>query len=292
MTPTDIRTLTPEPFGLLESPVWDDREGVLWFVDITAPLVLRLEPESGRLDRFPMPAEVGSLGLATQGRLVLALRTGIHLFDPATGALDFLVNPEPTPPTNRLNDGKVGPDGNFWVGSLDDQETREAVAALYRITPEGQSTRVVDGLFCSNGLAWSPDGRTLYHSDSRGPWLQVFDFDARQGLATNPRRLLTLTEADGLPDGGTMDAEGFYWSAGITAGVLNRISPAGVIVERIPLPVTAPTMPCFGGADLRTLFVTSLATDRSGNFQPGALIAFRTEVAGLPPCRFGEGPAA
>lgn len=289
---TDLRTLTHEAFALLEGPVWDDREGVLWFVDITAPLVLRLEPESGRLDRFPMPAEVGSLGLAQQGRLVLALRTGIHLFDPATGALDFLVNPEPTPPTNRLNDGKVGPDGNFWVGSLDDRPKREATAALYRITPAGESTRIADGLFCSNGLAWSPDGRTLYHSDSRGPWLQAFDFDARQGLATHPRRLLTLTEADGLPDGAAMDADGFYWSAGITAGVLNRISPDGVIVERIPLPVTAPTMPCFGGADLRTLFVTSLASDRSGSHQPGRLIAFRTEVAGLPPHRFGEGPAA
>ena len=289
---TDLRTLTHEAFALLESPVWDDREGVLWFVDITAPLVLRLEPESGRLDRFPMPAEVGSLGLATQGRLVLALRTGIHLFDPVTGALEFLVNPEPTPPTNRLNDGKVGPDGNFWVGSLDDRPKREATAALYRITPAGESTRIVGGLFCSNGLAWSSDSRTLYHSDSRGPWLQAFDFDARQGLATNPRRLLSLTEAEGLPDGAAMDADGFYWSAGITAGVLNRISPDGVIVERIPLPVTAPTMPCFGGADLRTLYVTSLASDRSGSHQPGRLIAFRTEVAGLPPNRFGEGPAA
>jgi len=289
---TNLRTLTHEAFALLEGPVWDDREGVLWFVDITAPLVLRLEPESGRLDRFPMPAQVGSLGLATQGRLVLALRTGIHLFDPASGALEFLVNPEPTPPTNRLNDGKVGPDGNFWVGSLDDRPKRKATAALYRITPAGDSTRIVDGLFCSNGLAWSPDGRTLYHSDSRGPWLQAFDFDARQGLATNPRRLLSLTEAEGLPDGAAMDADGFYWSAGITAGVLNRISPDGVIVERIPLPVTAPTMPCFGGADLRTLYVTSLASDRSGSHQPGRLIAFRTEVAGLPPNRFGEGPAA
>ncbi|HEX3402579.1 MAG TPA: SMP-30/gluconolactonase/LRE family protein, partial [Acetobacteraceae bacterium] len=153
------------PLSLAEGPVWDDRERVLWFVDITDQQVLRLDPGSGSLRRFPMPAQVASLGLAASGRLVLALRTGIHLFDPATGQLDFLVNPEPVPATNRMNDGKVGPDGAFWVGSLDDRPKRAAVAALFRITPEGSCTRIVDGLFCSNGLAWSPDGRTMYHAD-------------------------------------------------------------------------------------------------------------------------------
>lgn len=292
MRQLEIRAMIDLPLALGEGPVWDAREGVLWFVDVTEKLVLRLDPESRILRRFAMPAEIGSLGLAADGRLIVALRNGVHLFDPATGALDFLVHPEPRPATNRLNDGKVGPDGNFWVGSLDDRPKREPVGALYRITPDGTSTRIVDGLCCSNGLAWSPDGRAMYHADSRGPYVQAFDFDAQRGLATNPRRLLTLSETEGLPDGAAVDVEGFYWSAGISAGVINRIAPDGGIVERIPLPIAAPTMPCFGGADGRTLFVTSLASDRSGQRQAGTVIAFRVAVAGLPACRFGEGPAA
>lgn len=284
----EIETPIDEPLALAEGPVWDDQSGVLWFVDITQQLVLRLDPDSRALQRFRMPAEVGSLGLATEGRLIVALRSGVHLFDPATNELEFLVNPEPTPTTNRLNDGKVGPDGNFWVGSLDDRPTREPVAALYRITPEGLSTRVVEGLYCSNGLAWSPDGRIMYHADTLGPYVQVFDFDARSGQASNPRKLLTLDRAQGLPDGAAVDVEGHYWSAGITASVINRITPEGVIVERIPLPVTAPTMPCFGGPDMRTVFVTALASDRSGTYQAGSVVSFRVEAPGLPACRFGE----
>lgn len=289
MRQLNITTMLDRPLTLGEGPVWDAEQGVLWFVDVVEQLVLRLDPASRALQQFAMPAQIGCLGLATEGRLVVALRNGVHLFDPRSGALDFLVHPEPLPTTNRLNDGKVGPDGNFWVGSLDDHPVRKPVAALYRVTPAGVVTRVAGHLRCSNGLAWSPDGRRLYHADSRGPYVQVFDFDPATGDATNPRHLLTLTEAEGLPDGAAVDVEGFYWSAGITAGVLNRISPAGEIVERIPLPVMAPTMPCFGGADGKTLFVTSLATTRSGRSESGTVIAFRVDVAGVPIARFGEG---
>ncbi|MBW6401398.1 SMP-30/gluconolactonase/LRE family protein [Roseomonas sp. HJA6] len=286
-----IRDVVTVPLGLAESPVWDDDAGALWLVEITERRVLRVAPESGAITRFDMPAEIGSLGLTADGRLVVALRTGVHLFDPASGRLDFLVAPETDVTASRLNDGRVGPDGNFWVGSMDARRpVRDRSGALYRVTPQGACTRVADGFYVSNGLAWSPDGRRMYHADSRGIYVQVFDFDPRDGAATNPRRLLTLTEQDGLPDGAAVDAEGFYWSAGITADVLNRIAPDGSIVERIPLPISAPTMPCFGGADLRTLFVTSLASDRSGSFQHGRLIALDVGVAGLPTQRFGQAP--
>lgn len=284
----EVTTHIDQGLSLAEGPVWDSRLGRLWFVDITQKTVLRFDPATNLLDRFQMPAEVGSMGLVSDGRLIVALRTGVHLFAPASGDLEFLVNPEPVPATNRLNDGKVGPDGNFWVGSLDDRPVREAVAALYRITPGGVSTRIVGELYCSNGLAWSPDGRTMYHADSRGPYVQQFDFDPQLGEATNPRRLVTLTKELGLPDGAAVDVDGYYWSAGITADVINRIAPTGEIVERIPLPVSAPTMPCFGGPDMRTLFVTSLASDWSGTYQEGRLISFRVETPGLPANLFGE----
>ncbi len=270
-----------------ESPVWDDARGVLWFVDILKPAIYALDPVTHHVEAHPMPCAVGSIGLAWGGRLIAALKTGVHLFDPATGSLNFLVHPEPGMEMNRLNDGKVGPDGCFWIGSMHDALPRLPSAGLYRVTPDGVATRMLKDLYVSNGLAWSPDGQTLYHSDSRGPYVQAFDFDIQSGRISNPRRIITLDEGRGLPDGAAIDAEGYYWSAGVSAGVLNRISPKGDIVDIVNLPVPAPTMPCFGGTDLRTLFVTSLTRNRPEGHRAGTLISFRTEVPGLPTNRFG-----
>ncbi|MGL4287970.1 MAG: SMP-30/gluconolactonase/LRE family protein [Phreatobacter sp.] len=287
-----FEVLTDIGLEIGESPVWDDAREVLWFVDVLAPAVMCLTPSTRSVRSYPMPAPVGSMALAHDGRLVVALRTGVHLFDPGSGELAFLVHPEPDRAMNRLNDGKVGPDGCFWVGSMHDALPRAPTGALYRVTPAGACTRVLDGIKVSNGLAWSPDGRTMYHADSRGPFVRAFDFNAASGEIANPRLLLSLTEEQGLPDGAAVDRDGIYWSAGVTAGRINGISAGGVLVGSVVLPVSAPTMPCFGGADLRTVYVTSLASDRSGRHQPGTLIAFRSEVPGLAVGRFGEPAAA
>jgi sugar lactone lactonase YvrE len=271
-----------------ESPVWDERRGVLWFVDIVAPAVFALDPKTRKLSSFPMPADVGSLSLALDPYIVVALRGGVHLFNPDSGELRFLVHPEPDRTMNRLNDGKVGPDGCFWVGSMHDAVPRASSGALYRVTPDGQCQRVRDNIKVSNGLAWSPDGATMYHADTREACVRAFDFDAASGAMTNERVLIALTEAQGLPDGASVDAAGHYWSAGVTAGRLNRVSPEGALIESIELPMAAPTMPCFGGPDGRTIFVTSLASDRRGRPEPGTLLAFRAESAGAPIRRFGE----
>lgn len=265
-----------------ESPVWDDIRNVLWFVDVVRPAVFRFDPTSGGLVEHLMPSDVGSLGLLTDGRLIVALRSGIHFFDPATGKLEFLVHPEPDRPMNRMNDGKIGPDGCFWVGSMHDSQPREPTGRLYRITPAGEVTRILDDVRVSNGLAWSPDGRTMYHADTRGPSVRCFDFDPDSGAVSNCRTMTVLDEAEGLPDGAAMDVQGCYWSAGVTAGVLNKFSPDGQLLKKIALPVDGPTMPCFGGPELRTLFITSLASDRGGRRMGGSLIACRMDVAGVP----------
>jgi sugar lactone lactonase YvrE len=271
-----------------ESPVWDERRGILWFVDILSPAVLGLELATRKVSAYAMPAAVGSVSLAMDDRLVVALRTGVHLFDPSSGELEFLVHPEPNRAMNRLNDGKVGPDGCFWIGSMHDSVPRAPSGALYRVAPSGESRCVLDGIKVSNGLAWSPDGRTMYHADSRGAYVNAFDFDVVTGGLSNGRALITLTEEQGLPDGAAVDDMGFYWSAGVTAGKLNKISPQGVLAESIELPVAAPTMPCFGGLDKRTIFVTSLASDRSGRREQGTLIAFESGAVGAPVGRFGD----
>jgi len=282
-----FETLIDLPLEIGESPVWDERRGVLWFVDILSPAVLSLEPKLGKLSAYAMPAAVGSVGVAADARLVVALRTGVHLFDPGSGELEFLVHPEPERTMNRLNDGKVGPDGCFWVGSMHDSVPRAPSGALYCITPAGECRRVLEGLKVSNGLAWSPQGKTMYHADTRGEQVMAFDFDAATSKIAHGRALIALTEEQGLPDGAAVDDEGFYWSAGVTAGRLNKISPRGTLVASLALPVAAPTMPCFGGADGHILFVTSLASDRTGRKEVGTLIGFRSEVSGAPAARFG-----
>ncbi len=275
-----------------ESPVWDDVRNALWFVDIVSPAIFCLDHATRNVTTYPMPTDVGSIGLASDSRLLVALRTGVHLFDPDSRALDFLVHPEPDRTMNRLNDGKVGPDGCFWVGSMHDAVPRAPSGALYRVTPAGESVRILDGIKASNGLAWSPDGRTMYYADTRGPFIKAFDFAVATGALSNERSLMTPSEEQGLPDGAAVDADGVYWSAGITSGRINKISPEGVLIESIDLPVAAPTMPCFGGRDGRTVFVTSLASDRRGKHEAGTLLAFRSEVAGARIGRFAEPAAA
>ncbi|OWV91660.1 calcium-binding protein [Rhizobium sp. N122] len=281
-----VRSVIEQPLTVGESPVWDDDTGTLWFVDILAPAVVRLSA-SGKIDRFDMPAAVGSLGLCRDRRIVVGLQTGVHLFDPASRDIEFLCDPVGREMIGRLNDGKIGPDGHFWVGSISEAKPQIEEAALYRVGADGSTRTVATGLTSSNGLAWSPDGRQMYHSDSRQCFLQAFDFDPETGSLGEGRRLRGFTEEEGRPDGATTDRDGFYWSAGVSAGRLNRISREGEIVETYILPVPAPTMPCFGGPDLRTLFVTSLSTDRTGRFEAGTVIAFEVDAEGLPPFRFG-----
>ena len=191
---------------------------------------------------------IGSCGLAADGRIVVALRSRVALFDPRTGRLEDLARPEPDRPGNRLNDGKVGPDGAFWVGSMDDTADKGPNAALYRIAPDGGVRQVVDGLTVSNGLAWSADARTMFHSDSRRTVLWAWDRPRpRHGL--RPPRAQAFCRGGRAPDGGACDAEGIYWSAGVSAGCLNRIGADGALLERIDLDILAPTMPCLAADD-------------------------------------------
>jgi sugar lactone lactonase YvrE len=273
-----------------ESLYWAAEEKALYFVDITAPALFRLDTVTRDLKRWAMPSDIGSFGMGRDGRLAVALRDGVYWFDPKTEHLDLLVRPEPDRPMNRLNDGKVGPDGCFWVGSMDDRPEKEKTGALYRIDIGGQCTRMLDGLIISNGLAWTPDGRTMYHADSRGPFAQAFDFDPHTGALSRQRILRVLPEAEGRPDGAACDAEGFYWVAGVTAGCINRIAPDGRLDRTIKLPpsIPAPTMPCFGGADMKTLYVTSLAKTVDGVTHPGRLFSFQVDVAGAKVGRFGD----
>lgn len=286
---SEIHSVLDIPLEIGESPVWDPAAGLLWFVDILAPAVYSLDPTTNSVSRFDMPASVGSLGLARDGELVVALRTGVHLFDPRRGTFKFLVHPEPSRPRNRLNDGRVGPDGAFWVGSMSEARPYEPTGALYRVTIDGRARLFRDDIHVSNGLAWSPDGRIMYHVDSLLPEVRAYQFD---GAIDEPMKFSQFAALDvrwGRPDGAAVDVEGSYWSAGVSAGRLNRIASNGQLIESVQLPIAAPTMPCFGGADMKTLYITSLRRQIGDISQPGTLLSMRVDVAGLRSGVFGVG---
>ena len=281
------RILPTPQAGTGESPTWDARAAVLWWVDIPGHLLHRTDPATNETRSWPLPEPCGSLALTRGDHLVLALRSGLHRFRPGTGELTLLAAPEPDRPMNRLNDGKVSPEGRFVVGSMNDAPEKAMTGGLHVLHPDGGVERLLDALIISNGLAWSPDGRTMWHSDSRGGAIWTFDWDRRVGTLSNRRLVTSVTEAQGRPDGAATDVEGGYWSAGVTAGVLNRWLPDGTLDRVVKLPVKWPTMPCFGGPDLRTCYVTSLIRDpAAAGPDDGRIVALDLGVAGVPVARY------
>lgn len=259
---SDFELVWDSRCGVAESPVWDAAHRRLLFCDINGKRINALMVDDGARDSWDFPQVVGSFGLCRSGRLVVAQRRHVILFDPRTGQTTDLTSRIDEPPTNRLNDGKVGPDGAFWVGSMDENTPRQKIAALYRVTPDGRITRQEAGYAVSNGLAWSPDGRVMYHSDSTAGMIEAWDFDRATGGRTNHRILATLTGEQGRPDGAATDADGNYWSAGPSAGCLNCFSPQGTLLRVWPFPVPGPTMPCFAGDKI---YVTSLREGKTAD---------------------------
>lgn len=243
-----------------ESPVWDEPGRRLLFCDIGGKRINALSVDTGQREGWDFPDVVGSFGLCRSGRLIVAQRHHVALFDPATGTLSDLTAKLDEPLTNRLNDGKVGPDGAFWIGSMDENSPRKKTAALYRVTADGRVTKRQDGYMASNGLAWTPDGRMMYHSDSTPGILEAWDFDPATGAQTNHRVLVQLTNEEGRPDGGATDMQDNYWSAAPSAGCINCFSPLGVLLRKWAFPVPGPTMPCFADDQL---YVTSLREGKS-----------------------------
>jgi sugar lactone lactonase YvrE len=290
MASPDIQPLGSHRCLLGESPLWHSVEQALYAVDIPGRQVLRWRLGADAPDVWPQDAEPGCIAARASGGLLVARRDGLWTLDTATGAQALVAAPPYDPARLRFNDGKVDPAGRLWVGSISD--AREPEAALYRFDGQAFAAQV-PGLTTSNGLAWNPDGRRLHWSDTKAHRIYMADFDAASGTLVAPRVFAEFQprvagEAyGGRPDGAAMDAEGCYWSAMFEGGCLLRITPSGEVVQRIDLPVTCPTMPTFGGPDLRTLFVTTAREKRPADElarEPlaGAVLQLRVDVPGLP----------
>jgi sugar lactone lactonase YvrE len=290
-----ITALPGVPPSLLgESPLWHPGEHVLYWCDIPGHKLNRFDPGNGSHREWAFDSDVACCAPVHDGGLLLALRRGLVRFNPASGGSTALAEAPYDPLHERFNDGKADPQGRFWVGTI--YEPREPPrAALYRFAA-GRLDRMAGDITVSNGLAWSPDARTLYWADTKAHAVYRFDFDVADGSLSRRRVFAqfpikgpeqSLASYGGRPDGAAVDGEGGYWVAMYEGARVLRFAPDGTLTREVSLPVRCPTMPCFGGADLKTLYITSAREKRPADElarEPlaGSVLQLRVDVPGLP----------
>jgi sugar lactone lactonase YvrE len=266
-----------------EGTFWDAAAQVLWWVDIWGRLIHRFDPATGRDEAFQTPREVGCVAVRAAGGLVVTLADGFHFFDPATGSFTPIVDPEADRIGTRFNDGKTDRQGRFWSGTVFEAPGLpiRPAGALYRLDADLTCHRMVDGIASSNGLAFSPDSRTMYFADSQGGFVWAFDFDAATGDIGQRRVFIDFRDSGGCCDGATVDADGCYWSTLPESGKLCRFDPDGRLMRTIVLPTSIPTCCEFGGPDLDILFVTTARLRKLTAPPAGNLFAIDVGVRGL-----------
>ena len=300
-------------YALGESPFWHPLEQMLYWVDITGRQILRANVYMGEVQCWAMPGEPGCIAPAASGGLVIALRDGVYRAPDWGGALQPLTTLPYDTATVRANDGKCDALGRFWVGTIDETKSQQA-GALFSIDARQGSPVVqcqVPGALTANGLAWNPDNTRLYWADTPRHCVRAWDFalaDNLLGVAQDflqfaskpagwqpPHGASSGRPADygGRPDGAAVDVDGNYWVAMYEGSRVCQFAPNGTLLATLPVPLCCPTMPCFGGEDLRTLYLTSAAHGRSASElaafpESGAVLFTRVETPGLPVNFFRE----
>jgi sugar lactone lactonase YvrE len=268
--------------ALGEGPVWDARTSELLWVDITGGAVHRFDPSSG-LDRsFETGGFVGAVAPRAAGGYVLAVQNGFAVAD-RDGDVRLLAEVEADRPETRMNDGACDGSGRFWAGTMNvDGVTRSG--SLYRLDPGGDVTRMVANVTISNGIGWSLDDRVMYFVDTADGGVDAFDFEPETGAISGRRRLVTIEDGAGGPDGLTMDAEGCLWVALWDGWAVRRYAPDGTHLGTVDVPAARVTKPAFGGRDLTDLYITTAAADEPDPRQPHAGGIFRAQpgVTGRP----------
>lgn len=254
---TKVTQVWPEGALLGEGCVWIEQEQALYWVDIKGKLVHRYQPESRQRQSWNVPEEIGCLIPRARGGFVAGLLSGLHFIDLETAALEALGGPEADMPGNRINDGKADDQGRIWLGTMDNAEA-EPSGSLYRVDADAGQHLMDSDYVITNGPAFSPDGPTLYHTDTLKKTIYAFDLAADGGL-TNKRAHIKIADRQGWPDGMTCDAEGYLWVAHFGGWRVTRFDPEGKVDRVIGMPVGQITNVAFGGPALDVLYVTTAA---------------------------------
>lgn len=302
------QAVTTQPCELGESPFWHPRERMLYWVDIPGKQILRSDGEGGGVDTWDLPSEPGCIAPAVSGGLVLALRHGVFRARDWGGALERIGTLAYDPAAMRANDGKCDALGRFWIGTIDETKVARN-AALYSLDCRASHSVLVRQTdpaslpaTTANGLAWSPDGHTLYWADTPSHTVYAWNHEpndntlsARRDFARFPAKpagwhydaAASNGGYRGRPDGAAVDAQGNYFVAMFEGRRLCKFAPDGSLLAEFATPAQCPTMPCFGGDDLRTLFITTARHGR-GTAElhdlplSGCVFSMRVEVPGLP----------
>lgn len=273
-----------------ECPVWDAGRNTLFFMDIVGRKLHAYDWGSGQDRVLELPALGGALALAQDGRLIAGLQTGVHIIDPDTGSIKFLIDPEQDKPDHRLNEGKCDPEGRFWFGSIS-TVGRFPTGCLYRLETDGSVTKVLDDISVPNTMAWLRDGRHMIFADSVKKQIWGFTYDAESGSISDREVFIDVSDFQGIPDGVAVDEDDGLWIAEFGGAAVHHYSADGKPIEKVTLPASQVTSCVFAGPELRHLVIVTAKRllDESGRkAQPhsGDLFVVEPGVRGLQPHLF------
>ena len=281
--------------NLGEGPVWNEQDQSIYWVDCLGSRLFALPSGGGKMRSWDLGEYPGSYAFRTsQSGVIMAFRRGlafVELRDDGTCQVERINDPIVDLDRGRFNDGACDRKGRFWTGQMD-RHRKDPVGFLYRIDPDRSIYRMDGGIASSNGIAFSPDSKTMYYTDTGPSVVYAYDYDLENGINRNKRVFLDLSTGHSRPDGCTVDAEGCLWVAEVEGGRVGRYRPDGKLDRYIDLPVPKPTSVMFGGKDFDTLFITSMwmglsADERKAHPLSGALFAVRPGVTGVSEPRFG-----
>ena len=292
---TNAEVIFDGKHGTGESPVWIAEEQALYWVDIPAQQIWRWDSASQTTRFWALPEKVGCIAHVVDKQWIAGMETGVFqvtLNDDGSANTSLLASARHAAPTMRFNDGRCDRQGRFLAGTMFlNMLEANAVGAVSSFNGNGDQRVLLEHMIVPNGMAFSPEGKTMYLSDSH-PSVQtiwVFDYDTDSGTPSNQRVFVDMTPLPGRPDGAAVDADGCYWICGNDAGLIHRFTPAGKLDQSLAVPVKKPAMCAFGGVNLDTLFVTSIrpgGVDLEDQPLAGGVFALHPGVRGLPEPKF------
>ena len=277
--------------NLAECPRWDEKEQLLYWIDINRFQLHRLDPKTGKDEFITFNEEIGCFSLRENGGFVLAMRNGFFTVDGWNTEVTKICDPEEGLDKNRFNDGRCDAKGRFIAGSYYPPKDHDG-ANLWMLDENLEARLMYDQMLTSNGAAFSPDNKTFYFSDTPKHVIYRCDYDIETGTASNRDIFHQFPHGNGRPDGGAVDSEGYYWTALFEGSRIARLNPQGEIVEEIEVPAKCPTMVAFGGEDLKTLFITTAGDRKEEELaeypQSGNLFKVEVDVPGQVEYRFAK----
>jgi len=265
-----------------EGPIWHPEEQTLYWVDINGKLIQRFFPSTKKVETFAVPHKVSVIAPREKGGFIAGAEDGFYFWNPEDTYLEFIANPEPGKTDARFNDGKVDERGRFWAGTM---TAEGATSSLYRLDKDLQLKRMIVGVTISNGIGWSPDSHLMYYVDSLQYSIFLYDFDLECGEISNRRVFFQSNPTMGVPDGLTVDSEGYIWLALYNGWKVIRINPKGKVDRELEMPVSRPSSCAFGGKNMDDLYITSISEgldvgQREKEPLAGDLFVVRTPVCG------------